>query len=144
MKAKLLIHLFGSSLMGMGISLLIWLELGVDTISLLYLGIQQYYALPIWLLCLLFNLIVVLLVCLIKRNEIGLGTVINFLVLTLCLKYFPLFLIRFSPDSLSWIFQGALLLAGVGILAVGCGMYASANLGSAALESLSTAVSKKF
>ena len=35
-------------------------------------------------------------------------------------------------------------MTGVSILAVGCGLYASANLGSAALEALSTALSKKI
>ncbi|MBO0457718.1 YitT family protein [Enterococcus hulanensis] len=144
MRNKLLVNILGSSLMGIGISLLIWLELGVDTISILYLGIQQYFALPIWLLCFLFNIIVVLLVFVIERNEIGLGTVINFLILTICLKYFPLLLANFSIDNVTQTVQGLLLLAGVCILAVGCGLYASANLGSAALEALSAVVSKKI
>ena len=73
MRNKLLVNLLGSTLMGVGISLLIWLELGVDTISILYLGIQQYFALPVWQLCFLFNVLVVFLVFLIERNEIGLG-----------------------------------------------------------------------
>ena len=144
MRNKLLVNLLGSTLMGIGISLLIWLELGVDTISILYLGIQQYFALPVWQLCFLFNVLVVFLVFLIERTEIGLGTVVNFLILTICLKYFPLLLSHFSIDNFTRIVQGVLLLTGVSILAVGCGLYASANLGSAALEALSTALSKKI
>lgn len=144
MKNKLLVNILGSSLMGFGICLLIWLELGVDTISVLYLGTQQHFSLPIWQLCLLFNSIIVLLVFSIERNEIGIGTIANFIILTICLKYFPLLFTHFSIDNVPKIVQALLLLIGIFILAVGCGLYASANLGSAALEALSAAVSRKI
>ena len=143
MLKKISINILGTLLMGFGISLLIVLNKGVDTISILYMGVQNQMDIELWILCLIINLILVVLVLLINKKLIGIGTIINFLGISLCLKLFPDLLATYLLPYLNDYLAYGFVLFGVIILAIGCGYYAKADLGSAALEALSTALSLK-
>ena len=138
-----IMNIIGTLCMGIGISLLIDLNQGVDTISMMYLGVQKHFEVEVWQLCFLLNIMVVIIVFFIDRSHIGKGTIINFIGLTLFLKILPPALLTFT-SSLSPVFAHICVLLGTLFLAIGCGVYAKANIGSAAFEALSGVLSKKL
>ena len=143
MIARLITTGIGTFLMGFAISLLIILNEGTDTISVFYLGLQNQFGLELWLSCLLFNLVITTLVFLIDKSQLGMGTMINFLGVSFCLKYFPILLETVKPDQLPVLLSSFLVFFSVGLFGIGCGMYTSGKLGSAALESLSLALNQR-
>ncbi|WP_025729713.1 YczE/YyaS/YitT family protein [Atopobacter phocae] len=141
---RLIINAIGSLIMGFGISLLLAISRGTDTITLFFLGIQQHIAVELWLLALLFNIAIVCIVYFIDASKMGIGTFVNFLIVSLSFKIFP-------PVVMSWHFlntDSLLLSIGFVLMAIttfslGTGLYAASSLGSAALEALSIALAEK-
>ncbi|MGM0216735.1 YczE/YyaS/YitT family protein [Enterococcus sp. AZ109] len=133
----------GTLVMGVSISILILLNKGVDTISVLYLGLQKQFGLELWASCLIFNLLVILIVLWCDHSQLGIGTVINFIGLSVSLKVFPVLLAPLCLKQMGGQLHLPLLIGSVCLFGIGCGLYTAGQLGSAALEALSLVVKKK-
>ncbi len=80
--------LLGTCLIALAISLLITAHQGYDTISTFLLGILNYVSVPFWIASLCFNLVVLLIVAIFDRQELGIGSYINGIGLGLLIGIF--------------------------------------------------------
>jgi uncharacterized membrane protein YczE len=138
---KILQILFGTCLIALAISLLITAHEGYDTISTFLLGILNHLSIPFWIASLCFNLIILLIVAIFDRRELGIGSFINGIGLGLLIGLFEPILDKiFVPLSFySWF---AIFLAPA-LMGIGAGIYVAANQGSAALEALTALIYKR-
>ena len=66
--------LIGTGLIALAISLLITAHQGYDTISTFLLGILNFVDVPFWIASLCFNIVVLLIVAVFDRAELGIGS----------------------------------------------------------------------
>ncbi|MDH6363951.1 putative membrane protein YczE [Enterococcus sp. PF1-24] len=131
---------FGSLISAVGIQMFLFANLGVDPISTLLLGILNHTNLRFGTASQLFNVIILILVFLLDRKKIGIGSVIN----GLSVGFFINLLSQFKIDH--YFIGNAFLYGVLGpiILGIGTGIYLQANLGCGALEGLMMIFSEKF
>lgn len=133
--------LLGTCLIALAISLLITAHQGYDTISTFLLGILNYVSVPFWIASLCFNLVVLLIVAIFDRQELGIGSYINGIGLGLLIGIFEPVMdkIFVHLPFYSWL---AIFIAPI-LFGVGAGIYVSSNQGSAALEALTALIYKR-
>lgn len=132
--------LLGTCLIALAISLLITAHQGYDTISTFLLGILNHVSVPFWIASLCFNLVVLLIVAIFDRQELGIGSYINGIGLGLLIGIFEPVMdkIFVHLPFYSWL---AIFIAPI-LFGVGAGIYVSSNQGSAALEALTALIYK--
>ena len=130
--------LLGTCLIALAISLLITAHQGYDTISTFLLGILNHVSVPFWIASLCFNLVVLLIVAIFDRQELGIGSYINGIGLGLLIGIFEPVMdkIFVHLPFYSWL---AIFIAPI-LFGVGAGIYVSSNQGSAALEALTALI----
>lgn len=133
--------LLGTCLIALAISLLITAHQGYDTISTFLLGILNHVSVPFWIASLCFNLVVLLIVAIFDRQELGIGSYINGIGLGLLIGIFEPVMdkIFVHLPFYSWL---AIFIAPI-LFGVGAGIYVSSNQGSAALEALTALIYKR-
>ncbi len=133
--------LLGTCLIALAISLLITAHQGYDTISTFLLGILNYVSVPFWIASLCFNLVVLLIVAIFDRQELGIGSYINGIGLGLLIGIFEPVMdkIFVHLPFYSWL---TIFIAPI-LFGVGAGIYVSSNQGSAALEALTALIYKR-
>lgn len=131
--------LLGTCLIALAISLLITAHQGYDTISTFLLGILNHVSVPFWIASLCFNLVILLIVAIFDRQELGIGSYINGIGLGLLIGIFEPVMdkIFVHLPFYSWL---AIFIAPI-LFGVGAGIYA--NQGSAALEALTALIYKR-
>ncbi|WP_291292825.1 YitT family protein [Enterococcus sp.] len=133
--------LLGTCLIALAISLLITAHQGYDTISTFLLGILNHVSVPFWVASLCFNLIILGIIAIIDRQELGIGSYLNGIGLGLLIGIFEPVMdkIFVHLPYYSWlaIFSAPILFG------IGAGIYVSANQGSAALEALTAVIYKR-
>lgn len=131
----------GTGLIALAVSLLITAHEGYDTISTFLLGILNFVELPFWIASLYFNCVVLLIVALLGREELGIGSIINGVGLGLLIGIFEPMLDKVSVHLpfYSWL---AIIAAPI-LFGIGAGIYVSSNKGSAALEALTALIYKR-
>lgn len=137
---NIIVSILGTVIVSMAISLLVNGQYGVDTISTLLLGIQNYVGLDFWVLSMALNIVILLTTFIIDRSELGIGSFINALGRSYLLKFLnPVFAgLALSVSSYSMI---AAVLGPI-LFGVGGAIYISSGLGAAALEALTNIVDK--
>lgn len=131
---KLLQVLLGTGLISLAVTLLITAHNGADTISIFLLGILNLVDIPFWVASLMFNIIVLGIVAIFNREELGIGSLINGLGLGLLIGVFEPVMDKVFV-TISWYPILAVIIAPV-LFGVGAGIYVSSDKGSAALEAL--------
>ncbi|MDA9470679.1 YczE/YyaS/YitT family protein [Enterococcus sp. 5H] len=137
---KLLQVLLGTSFISLAVTLLITAHKGADTISIFLLGILNIFDIPFWVASLLFNIIILCIVAIFNRKELGIGSFINGLGLGLLIGIFEPVMDQVSVN-ISWYPIFSILVAPI-LFGVGAGIYVSSNKGSAALEALTQLIFK--
>ena len=115
---------------------------GYDTISTFLLGILNHVSVPFWIASLCFNLVVLLIVAIFDRQELGIGSYINGIGLGFADWDFlePVMDEDFCSFAILFLvgdFHRPILFG------VGAGIYVSSNQGSAALEALTALIYKR-
>lgn len=137
---KLLQVLLGTSLISLAVTLLITAHKGADTISIFLLGILNIFAIPFWVASLIFNIIILCIVAIFNRKELGIGSLINGLGLGLLIGIFEPIMDQVSVN-ISWYPIFAIIVSPI-LFGVGAGIYVSSNKGAAALEALTQLIFK--
>lgn len=133
--------LIGTGLIALAISLLITAHQGYDTISTFLLGILNFVDVPFWIASLCFNIIVLLIVAVFDRAELGIGSFINGIGLGLLIGIFEPVM---DKVSIHLPFYPSIAIFAAPILfGIGAGIYVSSNKGSAALEALTALIYKR-
>lgn len=137
---KLLQVLLGTGCISLAVTLLITAHNGADTISIFLLGILNIVDIPFWIASLIFNIIVLCIVAIFNREELGIGSLINGLGLGLLIGVFEPIMDQVFVN-ISWYPIMAVIIAPI-LFGVGAGIYVSSNKGSAALEALTQLIFK--
>ena len=134
----------GVVIIGIGIAVFKFSRLGNDSISALNLRLAELVGLPFSIENVLMNLCLFVPQLLWGRRYIGLGTIIN----SFCIG----FIVTFTGDAMTAVFGSAdtlpvqLLWVAVAVLviALGCSLYQTADLGVAPYDALSLVMSEKL
>lgn len=129
---KLTKVVFGSLIMGIGISLTISVQLGSDPMTLFWIGISQSLHITIGQANVLVCIILLLFVFFANRKHLHLGSVINPIVIALATDTF------LFPQlaELPYMARILLMIIGLSILAFGIAYYALADYGKGAYEAM--------
>lgn len=122
----------GTILMGVGIEIIVIANQGFDSVSTLILGLMNYSPLPFGRWSQLISLVFLLITFFYKRSMLGIGSIINTLLVGETISRAAPFLegIVLLQDSLVASFLGFV------VMALGTAIYLSGNLGSGPLEGM--------
>lgn len=129
---------FGLVLCGIGLSLLVQAELGLDPWDVLHQGVSDHTGIPIGTVSILTGA-VVLLSWIALRERIGLGTMLNILLIGLTMD--ATLSVLAEPQAI--VLRIAFLLAGILLFAVGSGFYIGAGLGPGPRDGLMTSIHRR-
>lgn len=139
---KMVWVILGSALMGLGIALTVQAELGIDPLSAFISGVGIHTGLSIgWsarlvMICIMCGLVFI------DRRRIGIGTVVNGLLVG---TFTDLFLsLELSGANLQFSERILFLSAGTLLLGIGIGLYISAGLGEAGVDSVMVLISERL
>lgn len=126
---------FGLVLCGVGLSLLVRADLGLDPWDVFHQGISDRTGIPIGTVSILTGA-AVLVAWIPLRERIGLGTMLNVLLIGLTID--ATLSVLDAPDAL--VVRAAFLLVGILLFAVGSGFYIGAGLGPGPRDGLMTSI----
>ena len=130
--------LIGIVLLGVGVAMMVEARLGLSPYDVLHQGLAERTGLSLGAVVVLLG-IVILVLWIPLRQRPGIGTVINTLtvglVIDLALEVLP------EPDLA--VARVAMLLGGIGITALGIGLYIGAGLGPGPRDGLMTGIAAK-
>lgn len=127
--------MFGLVLCGVGLSLLVRAELGLDPWDVLHQGVSDRTGIPIGTVSILTGA-VVLLAWIPLRERIGLGTMLNVLLIGLTID--ATLAVLDAPEAFA--LRVAFLLGGTLAFAIGSGFYIGAGLGPGPRDGLMTSI----
>jgi uncharacterized membrane protein YczE len=131
--------LFGLTLFGLGLALMVIADLGLSPWDVLHQGISRQTGIPIGTVVIITGFAVLLLWIPLKER-IGIGTIANAIVIGIVLDGALLVL----PEALNnFILRWAALLVGVVIVAIGSGFYIGAGLGPGPRDGLMTGLARR-
>lgn len=137
---KLLIVIIGSMLVGLGIAIAVNSGFGADPITVLWDGISKVLPITIGQASMILASLMLIVVLILDRKQINIGTVVNPFVVGLSTDYFAGFNINLD----NFIINIMLLLLGLIILGFGLALYSSADFGRGSYEALILAIVKKL
>lgn len=131
--------LFGLTLFGLGLALMVISDLGLSPWDVLHQGISRQTGIPIGTVVIITGF-AVLLLWIPLHERIGIGTIANAIVIGLVLDGALLVL----PETLeNVVLRWVALLAGVVIVAIGSGFYIGAGLGPGPRDGLMTGLARR-
>lgn len=131
--------LFGLTLFGLGLALMVISDLGLSPWDVLHQGISRQTGIPIGTAVIITGF-AVLLLWIPLHERIGIGTIANAIVIGLVLDGALLVL----PETLeNVVLRWVALLAGVVIVAIGSGFYIGAGLGPGPRDGLMTGLARR-
>src|SRR5699024_9075184 len=136
-----LFFFFGLMIMGLGVALTIkGQRFGVGSWDVLHIGLFKSLGLSIGLWSLIMGIIIITISSIGLRELPKLGTFMNMLFVGIFIDFFNWLL----PDPNTFTVQLISFVLGVLLLAIGCGIYISANLGAGPRDTLMLLAVKKL
>lgn len=137
---RVLIVFLGTILMGVGIQLIVSANQGVDSVSTLILGLTRHTSIPFSRWSQLLSLAFLAITFLYNRQLLGVGSLINGLVVGEAIRVSEPFFSRIESIQNSLLFS----FAGFVLMAFGTAIYLSGDLGSGPLEGMMLSVCGLF
>lgn len=131
--------LFGLVLFGLGVAVMVMSDLGLSPWEVLHQGISEQTGVPIGTVGIITGLFVLLL-WIPLRERIGLGTVLNVILIGLVIDM-TLFLYDYGGEPL-WV-RTLMMFAGVGLIGLGTAFYIGAGLGPGPRDGLMTGLARR-
>lgn len=131
---RIMYIILGSIISGLGIAMMSKGTLGVDTLSVFMIGIAKLFDLPFSYANAMVNLTIIIIVFMINRKIIGIGSLINACSIA--------FTIHTSSDVIETVIADnealnyIVIIIGPICIGAGAAIYVNQNLGASALESL--------
>ena len=129
---------FGLVLIGFGIALMVRADLGLGPWDVLHQGLMHHTGIPIGTVGILVG-VAVLAAWVPLRERVGIGTVLNVLVIGVVIDLTLLVLDEPTSTALRWVF----VLVGAFLFGPGSGLYIGARLGPGPRDGLMTALSAR-
>lgn len=137
---KLLIVIIGSILVGLGIAIAVSSGFGADPITVLWDGITQVLSVTIGQASMLLAIIMLIIVLILDRKQINIGTLVNPFIVGAATDFF----VGFNINSDNFIINIMMLLLGLVILGFGLALYSFANFGRGSYEALVLSIVEKY
>ncbi|CAD5901649.1 YczE/YyaS/YitT family protein [Carnobacterium maltaromaticum] len=138
---KIVQVILGTSLIALAIGLLITAHRGYDTVSTFLIGVLTIVPIPFWVASLLFNSMILLIVFIVDKKELGIGSFINGIGLGLLIGIFEPVLDSISV-SIPFYSEVSIILAPI-LFGLGAGIYVASDKGSGAMEALTALIYKR-
>lgn len=139
---RVLICLMANILIGITIGAMRVVNLGIDPFTSLIIGVSNLAKTPFRYIYPIINGVIIVLIFFLNKPMIGIGTVINLIVIGPVADYSAAFIenIYTSPTFISRII---ILIAALIIMAINVSLYTSTNIGVSAYDSLFLTINKK-
>lgn len=140
LKIRLVLLIIGSILMGVGVVLATVTQMGADSVALLWEGVHIRFHISLGMANYVFTGFFLILVLLIDRKQVGIGTILSPLIQGMVMDM----IIRFIPQFDSFFIRLSVMIIGIIILAIGSGISAAANLGKSPYVGFTFAINKRY
>ena len=137
---KFIFMMLGSAVMGIGIGIALTGGQGVDPFSLFWEGLTNVFPITIGQANLITNAFLLVVVVLIDRKQLNVGTIVNPLILGV----FTDLVMKAMTQPVQFELQVAYSIVGVILLGVGIGIYSAANIGKGPYDAFSFSITKLF
>lgn len=136
--------LIGLVFCGIGVSFFLYADLGVDPASVLELGIANVAHISYGTASAALNVVILAIVFVIDKSYINISSVLAIFGIGYTADFVKGMLLICLPDNLNLVWDLALLLIGLFIMAVGIAVYIRADLGVGAIDLVSEIISNKL
>ncbi|RYL93486.1 membrane protein [Sporolactobacillus sp. THM7-4] len=141
---KSVLSLFGVAVLALGATLCREGKVGLDPYTAVNIGVSEKIGMSLGTYQLLANMVIILLVLLLDRKKIGIGTIMNMVGAGYLIDWFSAVyrqLFQYQPTLLTGIING---LSGLLVFTLGTSLYMSANVGVAPYDALAPIASKRL
>lgn len=126
---RIIYTVIGVFFIGFGISIFSYSNLGVDAFTSFTMGASGKIGMGLGTVQMAINFIIIILVALLAKRLIGLGTVLNMVLVGYICQFFIFVYGRLLPTPEGMIIRLLLMLLGTLLLSLGCAFYFVADLG---------------
>lgn len=137
--ARTLVAIIGFTIIGLSIALYVRADIGSDPFTVLALGISGKAGISVGRANQLNSIVLLLVLLILDRSKIGLGTLLNALVVGRTMDFFLSIIPSPSSIAISWL----MLAVGIVLMGLGVGIYVSADLGQGSIEGVMTTISSR-
>lgn len=141
---RLLGVVIGNILLGIGIGIFKYSNMGNDPFSAMVLSLYQSFHLPYAVFLIILNCFIFVLEILFGRKYIGVGTIVNWFLLGYVVQFSMEFLEGNFPVLESFIVRIIVVVIGVLIASLGLSLYQTANAGISPYDSLAIIVNERL
>lgn len=138
---KIILILFGVTIMGLGTGICNSTGLGIDPVNALGMGIAKQKKLPLGLVISVIQLIIIIVVLLLDKSFINLGTLIPMAYFGYALQFFTQYLPNFNTENL--MIKIIIFLLGLVVVALGMSIYMGCEWGLVGYDALAYIFEKK-
>jgi uncharacterized membrane protein YczE len=142
-KVRIVMMLTGILILGVSISFLRYGAVGTDPYTTMNIGVSSTIGLSFGTYQLLINAILFILVLIYKRSTIGIGTVVNMIMVGYTSDFFCFLLTKMLPSQPELLLRASVTVLAVGLACTGIALYMEADLGIAPYDALSILIVDK-
>lgn len=140
---KILVAIAGLMILGVGIGIFLYSELGVDPASVMELGLGNVFHLSYGTASALTNIVILVVVFVIDKTYINLSSLLAILVIGYTADFMKIILNCVIKGELNLYVRIIMTLIGCLIMAIGIATYIRADLGVGAIDLVSEIISNK-
>ncbi|KAB8125764.1 membrane protein [Gracilibacillus oryzae] len=134
--------IIGNLFIGIAVALLRISELGTDPFSTINLGLSGFLEIPFGVYQLLFNVLLLIVIFILYRSSIGIGTLVNMVGIGFISDFLVYSYYQFFGDLTLILVQVLMMIAAVIFASMGVALYITPNLGMAPYDALAFAIEK--
>lgn len=139
---RLIISIIATIAIGISIGMMRFSNLGVDPFTSLVIGVSNLSNIDFKIIYPIINALILIVIFLINRPMVGMGTLINLLLIGTIADY-STSLLKSSLTNQSLSFRLIILVIALIIMAMGVSLYTNTNIGASAYDSLFITINKK-
>lgn len=128
---KFIMMIFGVLLIGLGVSVFTYSDLGVDPFTSMNMAISAKLGMSFGFYQMCINIVILAFVALFAKRLISIGTVVNMICVGYICEFFTSVFSSFFPGQNTLAVRIILMLLGVAVLSLGASMYFTSDLGVA-------------
>lgn len=141
---KTLMAFIGIAILSLGTTFLREGHVGLDPFTAMNTGIAAKIGLGLGNTQLISNLVIFTVVLLLDRNKIGIGTIMNMVLIGYEIQWFTTLYNQILPNSLNFLTISADLIIGLLLFTLGSSMYMGASLGVAPYDAIAPILSTRI
>jgi len=142
-KIRYKMMLTGIMILGLSISFLRYGAVGTDPYTTMNLGVSSTLGLSFGTYQLLINTLLLAVIFVYKRRSIGIGTVMNMIMVGFTSDFFYFLLTKMLPSQQELLLRASVTVLAVGLACTGIALYMEADLGIAPYDALSILIVDK-